>query len=134
MYLVCGLYVAVQGEAASARLRELLGPIMLRRTQGEVLATVLPPQRRVLVRCPLSAPQRRDYDSLVARLFDGLGLGLEPDAGGGSHAWAAGTRERKWCRCNREGVAVDSDGSISEGAGCATWISSSFSECIVNAI
>ena len=62
---------ASKAAEATAALRALLVPILLRRTQDAVQLD-LPPRTDLVVGCELTQAQRRQYDDLVAQLLQGL--------------------------------------------------------------
>jgi DNA repair and recombination protein RAD54B len=57
-----------EGDAASQRLRELMGRLMLRRTQADILSKSLPPRTDYVVYCRLTQWQQAEYDATVTRI------------------------------------------------------------------
>jgi SNF2 family DNA or RNA helicase len=57
----------LRGEAASSDLKALLCGLMLRRTQDEVLRTLLPARTVATVYLRMTQQQRQEYDLVAAR-------------------------------------------------------------------
>lgn len=61
-------YDREHGATASARLREVMSLVLLRRTQREVLTHLLPPRTDFVIYCRMTASQSERYNSIADQI------------------------------------------------------------------